>query len=1070
MVAPRMSPLLAIGRLKTGPPLGAIGSFTARSFTARSFTALGSRVTSLLCLQTASRTHTTSLSLAIRPMLVSWVLLACLQPANADRADDYLAGLRQRGWHDTVLEYLDEAEQDPIATPAFLEKLEYERAITQIALARQALGDRKQQALLAEAADALQRFAAGPAASPLQLQALATAGNIFNEQALLATNKAEQLPAAARTQREPLLNAARKSLEQAERPLNELLRLSNKRLESLPKAAEMQKDPAAQANRRQLLAKQAEAKFLLAKLSFEKSRTYAPDSKDRQQALESAADAFAKVYEEYEEKLVGFFARLYQGRSYQAAGELDDALECYWDIVDQPPIPNQDFRRLVTRAFRYRAECHLASDDLDTAIKECREWLEESRNSERDEPDWLALSFQLAKAYDAKAAQSDGVDAKRPRTEARKLYREVARIPGEFQREAKANIASASGNATDQPIVVETFGEAFNAGKSALEQMSFSQQAQLLAKENNPDSVESLGDQAKAYRASALQYFHQALQLAEEQTDPEQLVSTQYYLCWLYWETGKLEDAAVLGLFVARRYPESKFAPVAAKLALASYERLYNSAKQSNQPADYEAQELADVAEMLVQRWPESPEAASGLNLLINIALRDDRLSDAEQLLQRLPPASRAGAELRLGGALWTRYLRATSSQAEPDEQTLELKARSRQLLESGFDTLQSSGQASAAEMASVLYYAQLLLASGDAQQAIAALENDSVGPLNLVTKLSPAESQSTIVQETYKVALRAYLSVEPPQREKAQAMMAALESAVGQQDDAQQKLINVYVSLGLQLQQQISTLSAEGHADKARAVATAFEDLLNRVTQRAGAANDWKIQSWIAQTNLQLGQGLRGEDAARYFQQAADAYQALLAQAEADPDFAPSPIAVLATRKRLADCQLAQAEYAAAMQSYVTILREKPNMLELQQAAASALQQWGTEHEDSQKLDDAIRGSMPQANRKNLVWGWLRLAAIADQAKRRAERKADDDPAQVSRVKKYKDLFFEARYHAAEARFAAAMLADGAARKQQLDKARQGLESMKRLYPELGGPRWKAAYLKLLEQMEQEK
>ncbi|MGI9429733.1 MAG: hypothetical protein ACR2NM_13815, partial [Bythopirellula sp.] len=114
------------------------------------------------------------------------------------------------------------------------------------------------------------------------------------------------------------------------------------------------------------------------------------------------------------------------------------------------------------------------------------------------------------------------------------------------------------------------------------------------------------------------------------------------------------------------------------------------------------------------------------------------------------------------------------------------------------------------------------------------------------------------------------------------------------------------------------------------------------------------------------------------------------------------------------------------------------------------------------------IRGSMPQANKKNLVWGWSRLATIADQAKKKANRKATSDPAQAMRVAKYKDLFFEARYHVAQARFDAAKLATGAERTQQLRKAKQSIESMRRLYPELGGPQWKAAYLKLLEQLEQ--
>ena len=221
--------------------------------------------------------------------------------------------------------------------------------------------------MLAAAAAGFQNFAAEHTESPYQLQSLATAGNLFLEQALDATKKAEKMPAAASRQREQFQDLARDFLDQAKQPLQVLLEQCRSKLKSLPKAAQLQKatqktrpnDSPGQSTRQQLEAKQAEARFLLAKLDFEKSRTYAADSQDQRQTLQAAAEAFAKLYEDYDENLVGFYGRLYQGRSYQAANQVEQALACYWDIVDQPPIANQDFRRLVARAYRYRAECHL---------------------------------------------------------------------------------------------------------------------------------------------------------------------------------------------------------------------------------------------------------------------------------------------------------------------------------------------------------------------------------------------------------------------------------------------------------------------------------------------------------------------------------------------------------------------------------------------------------------------------------------------------------------------------------------------------------------------------------------
>jgi len=1000
------------------------------------------------------------------PQLVISLLVMSLMataPVHADLADDFLKELRQRGWHDSALEYLETASQDPLASPTFLKKIAYERASTQATLARQTASKKERQTLFAAATENFLKFAKQKTFSPQQLQALATAGNLLAEQALQATSQAEQLPKAARRQREQLLSTARDFLDQAKTPLNTLQEVCIAKLKTLPKAAARQRSPQATALQRQLLAKQAEARFLLAKIDFETSRTQAPQSSAQQQTLKTAAAAFSQLYEDYDEKVIGFYGRLYEGRCYQAGGDYPQALKCYWDLVDQPPIANQDFRRLVARAYRYRAECHFTSSDIEKIIAECGVWLAESTATERTQPAWLAVAYQLASAYERQVATLDGNAAGRARSEARKLFREIAKVPGEFQTAARAK--RSAGAAVGKPLVTDTFDAATRAGKDALEQMNSAKLAVRLAEENNPSATQLLAQQVTDYQTAALEYFRQAIRLADQQTDSEQLAAAQYQFCWLLWEAARFSEAAVVGEFVAQRYPESKYAPTAAKFALAAYERLYHAARQADASAtDFESQQLAAAAEILALRWPESPAAAAGLNLLINLALRDNRLAEAQQLLERVPPTSRTAAELRLGGTLWTRYQQTKSASTETESQALLQKANQR--LAGGYQTLQTKSQVSAAEATGVLYYAQLLLARGEARQAIEVIEHPQVGPLSFASQQA---ANKRFEQEAYKVALRAYVSVAPPERKKSQQMMTSLESTVAGQANAEQQLINTYVSLGLQLQQQINALSTAGQTDQARAVAEAFEDLLARVTQRAGSANNWKVQNWIAHTNLQLAQGLRGADAARYYGQASEAYQNLLRQAKKEPKFAPSPTAILSAQKKLADCQLFQKNFTDAYQNYTSILRDKPKLLELQQAAAITLLKWGVEEQDVQNIEASIRGALPQANKKNLVWGWLRLASIADQAQRKMKQKASDSPAQARQVEKFQNLFFEARLHAIEARFAAAKLAQGAQRQKQLRTAKQSLLSMQQLYPDLGGPRWQAAYQQLLKQMEQE-
>ena len=374
------------------------------------------------------------------------------------------------------------------------------------------------------------------------------------------------------------------------------------------------------------------------------------------------------------------------------------------------------------------------------------------------------------------------------------------------------------------------------------------------------------------------------------------------------------------------------------------------------------------------------------------------------------------------------------------------------------------------------LYYAQLLLEQGDARRAIAVLEDRTVGPLALLQKGSEAARREGFAEEAYKAALRAYVTVSPPQREKAVGVMDAFERtlASGDEEAGRQQLTRIYVALGLVLQKQVQQLSGAGRSDEASEVAALFEDFLSRVNQGSDSS-DWTVLNWLAQTNYQLALGLResnpqSEEATYYFEQAADAYRSILDAAAKDPQFAPNATALLGVKKQLADCLRGMGDYAEAVQFYAEVLQKKPNLLDVQQAAATTLQEQGVTERDIKVIDQAIRGAMPQANQKNLIWGWLRMAALADHSVRKIQQSGDaQSPEMKQRLAKYEDLFFEARYRVAEARYLAGRISTGTEKAKHLRSARQNIQSMKQLYPDLGGERRKAAYEKLLQNIEAE-
>ena len=1005
-----------------------------------------------------------------RPIAVCLLGLAAVAPTASavDRSADLVAAMRQAGWDDTAVEFLDWVEKSPLASDAFRAQIPFERAVCLASQARRSRNRDERNRLLSRAADDFQKFAQGDLDSPAALDALRQSANLHAEQAVAALGDVDRLPAQATSQRDAARNAARQKFKLATDVAQQVLDLCKKRLAALPKPSALEGDAESAALRDGLRTKQVEARFLMALISFEEARTHASGSREYGAALDRASQQFGELHEQYRDTVVGASSRFYQGRCAQEKREYQKALGCYEDLIRMRGGADE-FRSWTARAHRRRAECLLAQGNVDEAIRDCKQWLDESRPAERQRPEWLEVAFQLATAYRAKLNESDaeGPQARNLESEARELLRQVAENPNEFQREARASLTSL-GRRTRAVGEVKTFEDAFTAGREAFEQMRSLQAAVELARDNNPDEVDNLQAQVAECRKDALISLEQALNLADRESPLEQLNASRYYLCWLYWQNGRIDEAAVLGAYLASRYPESEYAASAAQVGLASLEKLYNETRKAGSAAPangstFASRELSALAQLVATRWPSADQAASAVNVLIGIKLREKQLDEAEKLLDRLPAESRAAAELRLGSALWTQFLqmpRGRGDDLSPEAAALRDKAAG--LLASGFENVRKSGKPSAPAAAGGLYLVQHLLGQGDAKGALAVLQDESVGPLTLVEAKAPVASEPRFVMEIYKTALRAYLSTEPPDREQARKMMAALDAASAKLgDEGAAQLTRVYASLGLQLQRQLKQLTSTGQDARAAEVAAAFRDVMDRVAAQPGGGN-WTIAKWVADTNLQLGQGLEGDEARPYLDRAKTAYQTVLAAAKEGGAGAPDADAALMAHKRLGDCLIALGEFKPAIDEYAAALRAKPMMLDVQQAAAAGLQQWGVAKRVPKAFDEAIQGALPKDG-KHLIWGWAKLAQVAEGARRQAAQAAATKPEMAERAARYEDVFFDAHYNIAKARFQAAGVSAPAERKNHLTKAKQNIEAMKQLFPDLGGPTWKAQFEKLL-------
>ncbi len=469
---------------------------------------------------------------------------------------------------------------------------------------------------------------------------------------------------------------------------------------------------------------------------------------------------------------------------------------------------------------------------------------------------------------------------------------------------------------------------------------------------------------------------------------------------------------------------------------------------------------------MITKRSPGTDDADAAFAVLVSYAIRSGRIDQAEKMVAQASEQSKPRLELQLGSAMWVKYLEMSQpgQPTPPDDAALaKLKAPALKFLQSGFDSLKKEGAASELLATAGLYLAQALLSDGKYLEAISVLEDEQAGPLKLIANNNPLATKPPYMIEAYKTALRAYVSVSPPQEDKAVDTIQALDKVVRASTEAAQaseQMNRIYIAMGVALQKQLEDLKAAGNDKEAQRVAVAFAKFIDRISAQSGSGN-WATRVWLAQTYFALANDHKPSDsesnaskplgaaAKAYFIKSRDTYQALIKEAEGDPKLPPSDGAVLAAKMQLGECYRALGEFDKAIESFADILKQKGASLAVQRAAAKTYEQRG-EKEDVKYFENAIHGGLPtKPGGPNLVWGWVRIST-------ETARAARSD-------KTFRDSFFDARLNIAQCRYKAAMKKEGKARQDDLLNAKLGIQSLSRVYPDYGGEKWKPQFEAIL-------
>jgi tetratricopeptide (TPR) repeat protein len=573
----------------------------------------------------------------------------------------------------------------------------------------------------------------------------------------------------------------------------------------------------------------------------------------------------------------------------------------------------------------------------------------------------------------------------------------------------------------------------------------------------------------------ALKLFQLALSLRSQSEEPvpiDLVNRIRHVMCYLNFQQQNYYDAAVIGEFLAQRFPAAPGSKQAAKIALACYVYTFNV--PGNKTPQFDIGQMEKLSKLIVDRWKGEPEADEALMKLADIYLNSGRIDEAIAALGQITDASpiRPLANTKAGHALWSQYIRQSKSIDGPlPPEIAKLRTDAETMLKKGIPEMRKQVNAenppNLTLLTSEVSLAQLYIETGRAPEAIKLLELKPMGLLEMAAHESTKDS-GVLRGETFKSGLRAYVSVGRP--DDAEKMMNSLDKEYQNEDAA--KLTRIYVTLGRELERQLGEMPEDKTKERATLL-DSFERFLSRITQRS-QGNTYATLNWIAETFYGLGKGTeRGgqptPESKKYFGKAVDAYMKILVKMEEsdaaaknpnDPtqvdksklfgpvDSEEAPNARDQTRVRLrvrlANCTRRMGDFKNAAATLQKLIAANPTMLEAQLEAAYTYQAWGLV--DPTKYKEAISGVMEGP--KRVVWGWAHMSQIMQKA-------GAKNPAMMH-------YFHEARFNLNRCRQLRSAAKPADEKKKDLEGTEADIMVIARLYPDLGGPDWAPLYKKL--------
>jgi tetratricopeptide (TPR) repeat protein len=251
---------------------------------------------------------------------------------------------------------------------------------------------------------------------------------------------------AQRNRKAELLKTAHAQYEESHKVLQASRETIKKQLEGMKAALNSKTQQEEITARNELRREYLQLQLLGALILEETADTLEPGSAEFKKVLADAAKQFDEIYTKYRSLYAGVYSRACQGRCHKKLGQLKEALGCFSKILQLSDNPA--FREVKTATLVLAMECWLDASQkkYSQAIQQGSVWVEGMRPNEINKPEWLKMRLLLAEAHrlwadELKAKNPRDKQVRRSQNQARKLARDVARFPGDYQDQARALLA-----------------------------------------------------------------------------------------------------------------------------------------------------------------------------------------------------------------------------------------------------------------------------------------------------------------------------------------------------------------------------------------------------------------------------------------------------------------------------------------------------------------------------------------------------------------------------------------------------------------------------------------------------